>query len=230
MITEINGFSLQTPVVFFIFNRPDVTRRVFEEIRRARPTKLMVVADGPRAERPEEAEKCRDVRAIIDTIDWPCEIMKKYSDINLGCKACVASGLDWVFQAVEEAIIWKMIVSQILSFFPFCSELLELFRDDRRVFIVSGMNDLGTWKTNQYSYFFTLGNTWGWATWRRAWQNYDFELKLWADEIAQQRMRVFGQKAPYLVEEIADGCRAVLRKTWIHGIISGHSIELCTAV
>jgi hypothetical protein len=213
----MGSFQLNTPVVFLIFNRPAATQLVFDKIRRARPSMLLVVADGPRAERPEEAEKCKKVRAIIDEVDWPCEVLKNYSDTNLGCKQRVASGLDWVFQTVEEAIILEDDCLPDPSFFPFCADLLERFRNDNRVFIVSGMNDLGTWKADQYSYFFTLGNTWGWATWKRAWQHFDLDLKLWTDEIAQQRMKVFGQHASYLTEDIAAGCRAVLREkldTW----------------
>src|SRR5208337_2346930 len=97
--------SLSTPVAFLIFNRPDTTARVFEEIRRARPTELLVIADGPRENDPREAERCSAARAIIEKVDWPCEVLKNYSDTNLGCKRRVSSGLDWAFATVEEAII-----------------------------------------------------------------------------------------------------------------------------
>ena len=97
--------SLSSPVAFFIFNRPEPTERVFAEIRKARPLKLLVVADGPRAGRNEEAEKCASARAIIERVDWDCEVIKNYSETNLGCKRRVSSGLDWVFEKVEEAII-----------------------------------------------------------------------------------------------------------------------------
>ncbi|MFM6219414.1 MAG: glycosyltransferase family 2 protein, partial [Dolichospermum sp.] len=96
---------MKTPVAFIIFNRPDTTKRVFEAIRQAKPPKLLVIADGPRADRLGEAEKCAAARAIIEGVDWECEVLTNYSDVNLGCKIRVSGGLDWVFSEVEEAII-----------------------------------------------------------------------------------------------------------------------------
>ena len=101
----MDSHTLKSPIVLIIFNRPDTTERVFEAIRQARPTKLFVIADGPRADRPGEAEKCAAARAVIDRVDWDCEVIKNYSEINLGCGKRVASGLDWVFEQVEEAIM-----------------------------------------------------------------------------------------------------------------------------
>ena len=94
-----------TPVAFFVFNRPDVTQRVFTEIRRARPNQLLIIADGPRASRLGEADRCEAVRTIVDQVDWPCEVERHYADTNLGCRARVSSGLDWVFDRVDRAII-----------------------------------------------------------------------------------------------------------------------------
>ena len=101
----MDSYKLKSPIVLIIFKRPDTTERVFEAIRQARPTKLFVIADGPRADRPGEAEKCAAARAVIDRVDWDCEVIKNYSEINLGCGKRVASGLDWVFEQVEEAIM-----------------------------------------------------------------------------------------------------------------------------
>ena len=96
---------METPVAFIIFNRPDTTAKVFEAIRQAKPSKLLVVADGARQGKVGEAEKCAVTRAIIDGVDWECEVLTNYSDVNLGCKRRVSSGIDWVFEQVEEAII-----------------------------------------------------------------------------------------------------------------------------
>ncbi|BCS51978.1 glycosyltransferase family 2 protein [Geobacter sp. SVR] len=176
----MSGFKLKTPVAFLIFNRPDVTQKVFEEIRRARPPKLLVVADGPRVNRPGEAEKCQSVRAIIDTVDWPCEVLKNYSDVNLGCKRRVSSGLDWVFEQAEEAIILEDDCLPHPSFFGFCEELLEKYRDDERIGIISGDNFLfGRRRTDNSYYFSRYTHIWGWASWRRTWQTYDVEMKSW---------------------------------------------------
>ena len=115
---------IRTPVAFLVFNRPDTTERVFEAIRLARPPKLLVVADGPRAHRPDDDTKCQATRAIIERVDWPCEVLKNYSEANLGCRTRVSSGLDWVFSTVEEAIILEDDCLPHPTFFRFCEELL----------------------------------------------------------------------------------------------------------
>ncbi|MGB3239254.1 MAG: glycosyltransferase family 2 protein, partial [Geitlerinemataceae cyanobacterium] len=117
-------WQLKTPVALLIFNRPDTTEKVFETIRQAKPPKLLVVADGPRSDRPGEAEKCAEARAIVDRIDWECQVFQNYSDTNLGCRYRVASGLNWVFETVEEAIILEDDCLPHPSFFRFCEELL----------------------------------------------------------------------------------------------------------
>lgn len=171
---------MKTPVAFLIFNRPHTTERVFQSIRQAKPPKLLVVADGPRADRPGEAQLCSNTRAIIDQIDWDCEVLKNYSDINLGCKQRVSSGLDWVFKTVEEAIILEDDTLPHPSFFSFCEALLDKYRYDERVFLVSGQNvQLGR-RANEFDYYFSrYTHCWGWATWKRTWSYYDAHIKLW---------------------------------------------------
>ena len=172
--------SLSTPVAFIIFNRPDTTERVFEAIRQAKPQKLLVVADGPRPDRPGEAEKCAETRAVIDRVDWDCEVLTNYSHSNLGCKCRVSSGIDWVFSQVEEAIILEDDCLPAPSFFQFCQTLLERYRHDDRIMHIDGTNlQFGQTRT-PYSYYFSkYAGIWGWASWRRAWQNYDVDLKSW---------------------------------------------------
>jgi hypothetical protein len=185
----MNTFQLTIPVVFLVFNRPDTTRRVFEEIRRARPPKLLVVADAPRADRPGEAEKCKAVRAILDTVDWPCEVLKNFADINLGCKIRVSSGLDWVFEQVEEAIILEDDCLPHASFFRFCEELLHRYRDDERIWIISGDNfQFGKRRTHDSYYFSRYTHIWGWASWRRTWRKYDVGMKHWPSVRNQGRL------------------------------------------
>jgi hypothetical protein len=173
---------MQTPVAFIIFKRPHTTEKVFTEIRRAQPKKLFVIADGPRTHVANEAEKCAATRAIIERVDWECEVIKNYSDINLGCAKRVSSGLDWVFEQVEEAIILEDDCVPHPTFFPFCEELLAKYRYDSRVFSISGDNYLFGLKKPNYSYYFSRYNPcWGWATWRRAWQYYDLYIKAWPE-------------------------------------------------
>src|SRR6185295_3256318 len=129
--------SLETPVAFLIFNRPDTTARVFEAIAAARPRTLLVVADGPRADRAAEAEQCRATRAIIDRVDWACEVLVNYADENLGCKRRVSSGLTWVFEQTSRAIILEDDCLPHPTFFRYCEELLDRYEDDERVMSIS---------------------------------------------------------------------------------------------
>lgn len=174
--------QFEIPIVFIIFNRPDTTSLVFEEIRRIKPLKLLIVADGPRSDRAGEPEKCNRVRAIIEQVDWPCDVRKNYAATNLGCKLRVASGLDWVFDEVEEAIILEDDCLPHETFFPFCKELLSKYRNDDRVAMISGDNFQFGQHHNQYSYYFSrYPHIWGWATWRRAWRLYDLQMSSWPE-------------------------------------------------
>lgn len=124
--------GLKAPIAFMIFNRPNTTAAVFAGIAKARPDKLLVVADGPVEDHPTDHEKCRQARAIIELVDWECEVHKNYSPVNLGCKRRVSSGLDWVFDTVGRAIILEDDVVPHPTFFRFCDELLDKYADDAR--------------------------------------------------------------------------------------------------
>ena len=171
---------MRTPVALIIFNRPDLTARVFAEIARARPEKLLIIADGPRPDREGEDVKCAATRAIVERIDWPCEVLKNYSDVNLGCGRREASGMIWIFEQVEEAIILEDDTLPHPTFFRYCEEQLDKYRDDERVMHISGDNWLFDQKGMPFSYFYSnYCLSWGWAGWRRAFQHYDPEIKLW---------------------------------------------------
>ncbi len=171
----------QPPVAFLVFNRPDCTRRVFAAIRAARPSKLLVVADGPRAGHPTDDADCRAVRTIIeDGVDWDCEVLTHFSPTNLGCRQRVASGLDWVFAQVEQAIILEDDCLPAPEFFVFCARMLERFREDDRVLMIGGTNYLLNEMQLPESYFFSrYFAIWGWATWRRAWRLYNRQMDGW---------------------------------------------------
>jgi len=171
---------MRAPILFLIFNRPAQTERVFAEIARAQPSKLLIVADGPRSDRRGEVERCEAVRRIVERVNWDCEILRNYSDVNLGCGRRVASGLEWTFSLVEEAIVLEDDTLPSPSFFPFCEQLLDKYRDDTRVMHISGNNYLSTASRREHSYYFSrYDHIWGWATWRRAYRHYDFEMALW---------------------------------------------------
>jgi len=172
--------ALKTPVAFFVFRRPDTTQQVFDRIAQARPRKLLLVADGPRQDRPGEADACRQVREIVARVDWPCEVSRNFSERNLGCGERMISGLNWVFSQVEEAIILEDDCLPDFSFFRFCEELLEKYRDDDRIAYISGDNLVGKAGGPADSFYFSrIGGIWGWATWRSEWQRYDRHLNDW---------------------------------------------------
>lgn len=171
---------LSTPVAFLIFNRPDLTQVVFKAIAKVKPKKLFVIADGPRF--PADVEKCEQARAVIDRVNWECEVLTNFSDTNLGCGRRVASGIGWVFSEVKEAIFLEDDCLPIESFFLFCQELLERYRDDKRIMAIGGNNFQSGQKRTAYSYHFSKYNgCWGWASWRRAWRHYDYEMKTWPE-------------------------------------------------
>ncbi len=168
----------ETPIAFFIFRRPDLTAQVFEAIRQAKPKKLLVIADSARNE--SEVELCQQARAVTEVVDWDCEVLRNYADKNLGCRKRVSSGLDWVFEQVEEAIILEDDCFPHPSFFRYCQELLEYYREDKRIWCISGDNfQNGQWRGNGSYYFSNYNHCWGWASWRRAWQYYDHDLSNW---------------------------------------------------
>jgi len=180
---------VNTAVAFLIFNRPDTTARVFEAIRQARPKVLLVVADGPRPDRPGEPEQCAATQAIIDRVDWPCTVLRNISPVNLGLKERISSGLDWVFREVEEAIVLEDDCLPDASFFPFCEKMLEHYRHDERVMMISGTNYLQDRLQTKDSYCFSrYFAIWGWASWRRAWQRYDITMRDWPTYKQEQRL------------------------------------------
>ncbi len=174
------GFSLTSPVALLIFNRPETTERVFAAIAKVKPTKLLVVADGPRSDREGEQARCQQTRDIVRQVDWDCQVITNFADSNMGCKARIASGIDWIFEQVDEAIILEDDCLPDQSFFRFCQEMLERYRDDPRVGMVSGGNLQAGQKRGEADYYFSkYTHIWGWATWRRAWQHYDRDMSAW---------------------------------------------------
>ena len=174
---------MNTPIALIIFNRPDHTEKVFSQIAKVKPSKLLVIADGPRAGYPHDLQDCDAARSIIDRVDWDCDLYKNYSDVNLGCGRRPATGISWVFELVDNAIILEDDIIPHPTFFPYCEELLERFQDDQRVMSIAGMSsqfgEKGT-MYNAYSYGFRRAiSGWGWATWRRAWEHYDYHIKSW---------------------------------------------------
>ena len=167
------------PVALFLFNRPDATAAVFERIRGARPKTLLLIADAPRVSRPEDVQKCLAARAVVSRIDWPCEVVTNYAETNLGCRRRLSSGLDWVFQLVPEAIVLEDDCLPDPTFFRFCEVMLDRYRDEASVMHIGGNNFRDGPSCADGYRFSRYTFTWGWATWRRAWQHYDVHMSAW---------------------------------------------------
>lgn len=168
---------LSTPVLFIIFNRPETTARVFEQIRAVKPARLFISADGPRRQKTGEAGRCMQARAIIKQVDWNCDLQTHFSETNLGCKMGVSSAITWFFEHVEEGIILEDDCFPDISFFSFCEALLDRYRNDQRVMHINGINfQDGRTRGDGTFYFSILSNVWGWATWKRAWDRYDVNV------------------------------------------------------
>jgi hypothetical protein len=171
---------MHSPVLFLVFNRPEPTARVFEVIRAARPPRLYVAADGARASRAGEAQRCEQTRRVATAVDWPCEVQTLFRDHNLGCKQAVSQAIDWFFGHEEEGVILEDDCVADSSFFRYCDELLERYREDERVALISGDNfQFGRTYGDASYYFSRYVHIWGWASWRRTWRHYDRDAGSW---------------------------------------------------
>lgn len=168
----------QTPVAIFIFNRPHCTEQLIKALATVRPCKLFVVADGPR--NTSDTVSCEQTRDIIDQIDWPCTILKRYSKENIGCRESIPNGLNWVFDQVETCIILEDDCIPQPSFFPFCEELLSLYKNDERIMTIGGHRSDGPNECEKESYYFSkYPSVWGWATWKKKWAKFDLNMDQW---------------------------------------------------
>jgi hypothetical protein len=198
MSSQPKNYHTTSPVLFIIFNRTDTSLRVLEAIKNAKPTRLYLAADGPRTSRLGEDLKCIDTKAqVLAAIDWQCEIKTLFREDNVGPKEFVSSAINWLFEHEEQGIILEHDCLPSNSFFMFCDQLLDKYRDDTRIWLISGPNYLSKdRKFGDASYYFSnLTNTWGWATWRRSWKLYNKDLTQFeVDEIRPQLEKIFNNK------------------------------------
>lgn len=167
-------------MLFILFNRPSTARRVFERIKQARPPRLYIAADGPRAGNASDAELCQQTRMIASQIDWQCELHLLFQDENLGCKYGPLTAINWFFSQELEGIILEDDCVPDPAFFPYCSDLLERYRDNERILTISGFNFGYKPENPKYSYFFSrYMNPVGWASWKRSLNLVDYQLKQW---------------------------------------------------
>lgn len=178
-----------TPILFLIFNRPLLTSKVFERIKDVKPIRLYIAADGPRKSQIGEDILCQKTRdAVVKNITWDCEVVTLFQEVNMGCKIAVSTAIDWFFSQEEEGIILEDDIVPDRSFFDYCGQMLEIYRNDNRVMHIAGFNVNGLWKPSHSYHASYFGSIWGWATWRRAWCHYDLKIKAWGEEGVRDRI------------------------------------------
>lgn len=169
--------TFKTPILLLIFNRPETTKAVFESIRSVRPAEYYVAADGPRTLVEGEAARCIEARRMATAVDWECSVHTLFRSQNLGGGVGVVSAISWFLGQVDEGIILEDDCVASRSFYAFCEVLLACYRHNEIVMHISGHNFQYGRRRGDASYYFSKWtHSGGWATWRRAWQHYDFSL------------------------------------------------------
>ena len=180
--------AVTEPVLVMAFNRPDHLKVLLQRLREVQPERLFVAIDGPRASRPGESERVQECRALVDTVDWPCEVHRLFQERNLGCGLGVSTAISWFFDNVEQGIILEDDIIPDPTFFPFCSELLARYRNDEHVFAISGCNFVPPdhQSRSDLPYRFSqVPHIWGWATWRRSWDKHRLDIAGWRRQLPQ---------------------------------------------
>lgn len=169
--------NYNTPILFIIFNRKDTAQRVFNKIKEIKPKKLYVAADGPRRNRKDDIENCKKTRDIINQVDWDCDLKTLFREENLGCGKGVSGAISWLFENEDRGIILEDDCLANDDFFVYCDDLLNRYKDNDTIKIISGDNFQNGNKRGESSYYFSsYANIWGWATWRRFWREYEYDL------------------------------------------------------
>lgn len=178
-MSSLKNFDI--PVLFILFNRPELAQLVLDRIRLVRPAVLYIAIDGPRPTIDDDENSVQQCISLIDKVDWPCTVKTLIRDHNLGCKIAVSSAIDWFFREQEMGIILEDDCLPDITFFYYCENLLHKYKDDYRVMHVSGCNLISERRFGNDSFFFTnVTHVWGWATWKRAWSLYDIGMKDYA--------------------------------------------------
>lgn len=182
--------NIDVPVLLIFFVRTEITKQVFEQIQKARPSKLYLYQDGPRPGREDDVEnvkKCRDT--IEAMIDWDCEVHRFYQEKNFGCDPSEFIAQKWMFETEEMGIVLEDDDIPSQAFFPYCKELLEKYKDDERIHMICGMNnfDVADWVEDSY-FFSTTGSIWGWASWRRVLDTWDDTYSFLEDKYAMEQL------------------------------------------
>ncbi len=227
------------PVLYLIFNRPDLVEQSFAPIRQARPKQLFIAADGPRADRGNEFELCRETRLIVDKVDWDCEVRTLFREKNLGCRFAVSSAIDWFFDHVEMGVIIEDDCVVDASFFSFCQELLVEYRHDERIMAIcaEGFPSPNAPQSSNSSFDFSgIPLIWGWATWRRAWRLYDDDMRLAKREDFPQWLASYyqsGSVEAFWITQLSlthNGTYNTWDYRWIQSVWANHGLAIIPCV
>lgn len=207
---------LQTPILFILYNRMDTAREVFSRIRKVKPQKLYIACDGPQKDKEDDKEKVESVRKwVIDAVDWECQVKTRFSEENQGCKYGPANAISWVFENEEEAIILEDDIAADESFFWFCQDMLQKYKTDTRIMIVSGQKGVWDFPIEGDYFFSSTILTWGWATWKRAWAFFDSEIEKWPYYKKIELLKnVYGKDAAISLSDNLDAVYAGTLDAW----------------
>jgi len=225
--------TITVPVLLLIFNRPDTTQKVFDIIKQVKPSKLYVASDGAREGNSNDERLCKQARNITEQVDWECDVKYLYRDKNLGCRVAISSGIDWFFEYVDEGVILEDDCLPSKSFFWFCQELLEKYRDNDKVMQINGNFYLdGVMEFENSYYFSTLNGCWGWATWKSAWNQFDSKMPGYANFKAKGRIDdyfknkdILDWMISYLDEAVLPTCN-IWSTQWAYAIIKSDGLSI----
>lgn len=183
----------KSPLLLIVFNRPEQTRQVLNEVRKVQPPRLYIAADAPRLHKQGEVEKCRETLALLSIVDWPCDIKFKINETNLGSHTAIPNAIDWFFSNESEGIVLEDDCIPHQDFFRFCDQQLDRFRDDSQIMWING-SSLG-FRADECSHCFSAyAISWGWASWRRAWSCFaDFRSELPMGKVESEVIRRYAE-------------------------------------
>ena len=191
----MNSWNLDVPVLLIFFARPDTFEQVFKQVRKARPSTLLLWQDGPREGRPDDLIGIEKCRKIAENIDWECTVIRNYHETNMGCDPSTHYAHRWAFEQVEKCIVLEDDFLPDSSFFPYCAELLDRYEYDDRINHICGFNLLGEAKNCPNDYLFSYNGSGAWASWRRVAKGWDMTYSFLQDEYAIKNLRKkYGKK------------------------------------
>ena len=234
----------KAPILLIGFNRPDTMQKVFDEVRKAKPLKLYYAVDCAREGKAGEAEKVSQVKAIVKKVDWSCEVHTLFQKENRGCGYGPAEAITWAFENEDRLIVLEDDCVPSQSFFRFCDEMLERYKDDERVNIISGRSHhSGSKFFKDKDYIFThYAHTWGWATWKRAWNEFDIKMSDWPDFMkdggflnilsSEKEGKYFNNWINKIYQHIEEECTHSWDAQWVYarlkngglGIVPAHNL------